>query len=584
MITGGFPIGHRFGHAFVHDPACLNRSSVKATINLRFRGQDGVERIVGRKMEVTQTKKTPTFKQLDGSMYVLDASSFLVSSRGYRGSDLDRNIPLLMGVSKAILENVIFCHQEDASWPLQEGAVLKKRFDDIFDTTSYTDTAEVYGKLKKEYAAKAKDLEHDLKVMSLHQDAVNEIHRKLTQFRSQMEAVETEKQGLEKEKKVIENEFSRLEEIRKAVRLHQATSPVELTRQLAEIKDLHPLITKDLTKTHTAEQVKELMNQLDRKQSQEREEENKLVRELRENVNEMNRIRTEEAAVEDDRKRLPTLKEDHLKHLKTRFQKMAELRNAYHLDDALTSITQCYHHAHDPVWDIPKSDMDQFGRALERKEAELVASLNEYKKARHKSALDQVIQVSQAHLNAIPSHLGDKAYHRQQSVHVIRQLIVQELRLNPYWSVPAFVQCPYFEKYTRLVDEAERVGSQLEDAEEPFLESCRQLAADKSSSDEHSNEGDKLRLLLMAADGCSKDARKVTTTHDQVTEKRIDLTLRFGVNMRGRNFQTLDGEMEEYQQERDQLNTKVRPKKKGCLQNTTPKVFLTHLFACRLVE
>lgn len=54
-------------------------------------------------------------------------------------------------MSKAILENVIFCHQEDSNWPLAEPAGLKKkcvlvllavrmltpvyRFDDIFEAT-----------------------------------------------------------------------------------------------------------------------------------------------------------------------------------------------------------------------------------------------------------------------------------------------------------------------------------------------------------------------------------------------------------------------------------------------------------------
>lgn len=35
----------------------------------------------------------------------------------------------------AILESVIFCHQEESNWPLQEGATLKKKFDDIFEST-----------------------------------------------------------------------------------------------------------------------------------------------------------------------------------------------------------------------------------------------------------------------------------------------------------------------------------------------------------------------------------------------------------------------------------------------------------------
>lgn len=50
---------------------------------------------------------------------------------------MDREVPALMGVSKAILENVIFVHQDEANWPLADGATLKKRFDDIFSATKY---------------------------------------------------------------------------------------------------------------------------------------------------------------------------------------------------------------------------------------------------------------------------------------------------------------------------------------------------------------------------------------------------------------------------------------------------------------
>lgn len=39
---------------------------------------------------------------------------------------------------QAVLENVIFVHQEDSNWPLAEGLVLKRKFDDIFSATKYT--------------------------------------------------------------------------------------------------------------------------------------------------------------------------------------------------------------------------------------------------------------------------------------------------------------------------------------------------------------------------------------------------------------------------------------------------------------
>lgn len=57
--------------------------------------------------------------------------------RSYRCADMDREIPALMGVSKAVLENVIFVHQDEANWPLQDPSTLKKKFDDIFSATRY---------------------------------------------------------------------------------------------------------------------------------------------------------------------------------------------------------------------------------------------------------------------------------------------------------------------------------------------------------------------------------------------------------------------------------------------------------------
>ena len=44
---------------------------------------------------------------------------------------------------QAVLENVIFVHQDESNWPLAEGQVLKKKFDDIFAATKYTKVSTV---------------------------------------------------------------------------------------------------------------------------------------------------------------------------------------------------------------------------------------------------------------------------------------------------------------------------------------------------------------------------------------------------------------------------------------------------------
>ena len=55
-----------------------------------------------------------------------------------------------LGVSKAVLDNVIFCHQEDSCWPLSEGKALKDKFDAIFASTRYTKVLETIRKLKQD--------------------------------------------------------------------------------------------------------------------------------------------------------------------------------------------------------------------------------------------------------------------------------------------------------------------------------------------------------------------------------------------------------------------------------------------------
>jgi DNA repair exonuclease SbcCD ATPase subunit len=68
-------------------------------------------------------------------------------------------------VSKAVLENVIFVHQDESNWPLGDGATLKKKFDDIFSATRYTKALEAIRKLKSEQTAQIK--EHKLKLETL---------------------------------------------------------------------------------------------------------------------------------------------------------------------------------------------------------------------------------------------------------------------------------------------------------------------------------------------------------------------------------------------------------------------------------
>lgn len=71
-------------------------------------------------------------------------------------------MPRLLGVSRAVLDNVIFCHQEDSNWPLSDASTLKKKFDDIFDATRYTKALDNIKTLRKARTQQLRELNIEL--------------------------------------------------------------------------------------------------------------------------------------------------------------------------------------------------------------------------------------------------------------------------------------------------------------------------------------------------------------------------------------------------------------------------------------
>ena len=76
-------------------------------------------------------------------------------------AEIDKLIPELMGVSQAVLQNVIFCHQEESNWILGEPKVLKDKFDAIFASTRYSKALEQVKKTQAELKLELKDFEKD---------------------------------------------------------------------------------------------------------------------------------------------------------------------------------------------------------------------------------------------------------------------------------------------------------------------------------------------------------------------------------------------------------------------------------------
>uniref|UniRef100_A0A1B6KQF5 Zinc-hook domain-containing protein n=1 Tax=Graphocephala atropunctata TaxID=36148 RepID=A0A1B6KQF5_9HEMI len=133
---GDMPSNCNQGAGFVHDPKLCNCSEVRAQVKLQVRDLKGKLLFVSRCMQTTQKAKKLQFKTLDQTITRKDKAGQDVSISG-RCADIDAEMCVALGVSKAILNSVIFCHQEDSHWPLDEGKKLKERFDLIFETVKY---------------------------------------------------------------------------------------------------------------------------------------------------------------------------------------------------------------------------------------------------------------------------------------------------------------------------------------------------------------------------------------------------------------------------------------------------------------
>ena len=117
-----------------------NEKELLAQVKLSFRSTSGVRMVATRNLQVTVKKNARSQKTLEGSLLMLkDGEKHSISTRV---AELDTIIPQYLGVSKAVLDNVIFCHQEESLWPLSDASTLKKKFDEIFEALKYTKAIE----------------------------------------------------------------------------------------------------------------------------------------------------------------------------------------------------------------------------------------------------------------------------------------------------------------------------------------------------------------------------------------------------------------------------------------------------------
>ncbi|NWV41536.1 RAD50 protein, partial [Grantiella picta] len=232
ISTGDFPPGTK-GKTFVHDPKIANETDVRAQIRLQFRDVNGELVAVQRSMICTQKGKTPDFKTLE-SVITRTKHGEKVSLSS-KCAEIDREMISALGVSKAVLNNVIFCHQEESNWPLSEGKALKQKFDEIFSATRYIKALEALRQVRLKQALKVKECQTELKYLKQNKEKAQEIQDHLSNREAQLAASKENVKSIESQLEPLKSSLAAVEQnLTKVMRLDNDVKALESRKRQME--------------------------------------------------------------------------------------------------------------------------------------------------------------------------------------------------------------------------------------------------------------------------------------------------------------------------------------------------------------
>lgn len=174
-------------------------------------------------------------------------------------AELDRVVPEQLGVSPAILESVIFCHQDESLWPMSEPSKLKVKFDEIFEAQKYTKAIDVIVKLRKTHVA-------NLSGLVIHESNFKQLKDKAERVQKKMVNLETEIDALRVEEQSLKEQMLKCDELSKAAneKKNEALMTVnELVSKESQAEGLvHTLDTLSSTLQESSDTDAELQSKL----------------------------------------------------------------------------------------------------------------------------------------------------------------------------------------------------------------------------------------------------------------------------------------------------------------------------------
>lgn len=254
-----------------------------------------------------------------------------------------------------------------------------------------------------------------------HNHAAQQFLREIAKYNEQLEELEENLSSGRKALKENEEEQNRIKLIQHQVdelesKIEKKKSDIAFDKSF--ITKHRSILQNDMTQTHTIKELEEMLQSFDSEFEGRRDQKNELETKMKGLIQEAENLREQQSELQSQVGRVQAAKENHEKKLKERYEKMVEIGTQYGLGELVTQISQQSQgsvmagsqetsfvslmnqsmgdtstilgspigsHAlsqQSPMLNISKEDMNEYFRAVQRKEAEMQEQLSQQKAKR----------------------------------------------------------------------------------------------------------------------------------------------------------------------------------------------------------
>nr|XP_020455506.1 DNA repair protein RAD50 [Monopterus albus]XP_020455507.1 DNA repair protein RAD50 [Monopterus albus]XP_020455508.1 DNA repair protein RAD50 [Monopterus albus]XP_020455509.1 DNA repair protein RAD50 [Monopterus albus] len=392
--SGELPPGSK-GAAFVHDPKDAHETDVRAQIKLLFTDVNGEKVTIQRSMCCTQKAKSYTFKSLEQVITRMkDGQKLSLSSKC---GELDREMISSLGVSKPVLNHVIFCHQEESNWPLSEGKALKDKFDSIFAATKYIKALDTMRQLRLAQSQTVRECQVELRYLKQNKEKAQQIRETVATKEAQLMASKDSVQKIESQINPLENQLLTIDtKLVKVMKLDSEVKALESRKKQMEEDNRELEETMEQVFQGSDEQLQEIYQNHQRTV---REKERRLTdcqKELERADRDCQRLNRVRAELLVEQGRLQTEADRHTQNIKNRDAQVRSLSTYLELEGYdrppfATLQLESFHHLVTQRLEQEKDAVNQVLTDLHDKEQQKQQSIDEMRDK--KTGLERTVEL-----------------------------------------------------------------------------------------------------------------------------------------------------------------------------------------------